>query len=120
MTTLGGIDDYLATLPDDQARCLQDLRERVIKLLPGSEEVISYAMPGHRLGKKMIAGYAGFTKHCSFFPHSGSVVPAFAAELDERGFTYTKSGVHFTPEGPLPDDLLERLIAARFKEAGLA
>ena len=120
MTTPGGIDAYLSTLPDDQARCLQDLRKRVTALLPASEEVISYAMPGHRVGKKMIAGYAGFTKHCSFFPHSGGVVPAFAAELKERGFSYTKSGVHFTPTKPLPDDLLERLIAARLKEAGLA
>ena len=120
MTTPGGIDDYLATLPDDQARCLQDLRERVIALLPGSEEVISYAMPGHRLGKKMIAGYAGFIKHCGFYPHSGGVVPGFASELEARGFKHSKSGVLFTPTKPLPDDLLERLIAARFKEAGLA
>jgi len=120
MTTPGGIDDYLSTLPDDQARCLQDLRERVSALLPESEEVISYAMPGHRIGRKMIAGYAGFTKHCSFFPHSGGVVPAFADEIKELGFSFTKSGVHFTPERPLPDDLLERLIAARLTEAGQA
>ena len=120
MTTPGGIDDYLATLPDDQAGCLQDLRERVTALLPASEEVISYAMPGHRVLKKIIVGYAGFAKHCSFFPHSGGVVPGFASEFEVRGFKYSKSGVLFTPTKPLPDDLLERLIAARLIEAGLA
>jgi uncharacterized protein YdhG (YjbR/CyaY superfamily) len=120
MTTPGGIDDYLATLPDDQARCLQDLRSRVKALLPEAEEVISYAMPGHRIGKKMIAGYAGFSKHCGFYPHSGGVVPMFGGELEARGFKYSKSGVLFTPDKPIPDDLLERLIAARLAEAGLA
>lgn len=77
-------------------------------------------MPGHRFGKKMIAGYAGFTKHCGFYPHSGGIVPGFGDELEERGFKYSKSGVLFTPAKPLPDDLLERIVAARLKEAGLA
>jgi len=115
---MNGIDDYLATLPDDQARCLQEMRKRVNALLPASEEVISYAMPGHRIGKKMIAGYAGFTKHCGFYPHSGGIIPAFNAELEVRGFKYSKSGVLFTPARPLPADLLERIVAARLAEAG--
>lgn len=119
MTKPGGIDDYLATLPDDQARCLQELRLAVRRLIPQAEEVISYAMPGHRIGKAMIAGYAGFAKHCGFYPHSGSIIPAFNSELEERGFKYSKSGVTFTPTRPLPADLLERIIAARLKEAGL-
>lgn len=112
------IDEYLKGLPDDQAACLGALRARVRVLLPAAEEVISYAMPGHRIGKKVIAGYAGFAKHCGFYPHSGSVVPAFYEELDQRGFKYSKSGVLFTPLKPLPDDLVDRIVAARLKEAG--
>jgi len=119
MTSLGGIDDYLAKLPADQAACLQTLRDKIVALLPQAEEVMSYAMPGHRIGKSVIAGYAGFAKNCGFYPHSGGIIPAFAGELDARGFKYSKSGVNFTPAAPLPDDLLERIIAARLKEAGL-
>lgn len=109
-------DSYLAALPEDQRQALSDLRERLRGLLPEASEVISYAMPGFRLGKKMVAGYAGFAKHCGFYPHSGTVVPQLAAEFDAQGFMHSKSGVLFTPDRPLPDDLLARLIDLRRAE----
>lgn len=113
------IDAYLATLPADQAAALQALRLRVNALLPGNQEVISYAMPGHKLKGKMIAGYAGFARHLGFYPHSGGVVPGFDAELKAKGFGTSKSGVIFTPDQPIPEDLLARIIAARLAEAGV-
>jgi len=36
------------------------------------------------------------------------------------GLTRTKSALHFTPDRPIPDELLRRIIAARRAEAGLA
>ncbi len=113
------IDTYFAALPADQYACLTDLRQRLRHLLPDATEVISYAMPGHRIGKKVIAGYAGFARHCGFYPHSGGIIPGLAAELETAGFKHSKSGVLFTPENPLPDTLLRRIVAARLAEAGL-
>ncbi|MBI1418460.1 MAG: DUF1801 domain-containing protein [Limimaricola sp.] len=113
------VDSYLATLPDAQRACLADLRQRLRALLPDADEVISYAMPGFRLQGKMVAGYAGFARHCGFYPHSGGVIPSFAAELAAAGFRTSKSGVTFTPDHPLPDALLGRILDARLAEAGL-
>jgi uncharacterized protein YdhG (YjbR/CyaY superfamily) len=112
-------DAYLAALPPDQQALLGHLRHQLGQHLPQATEVISYAMPGYRIGKKVIAGYAGFAKHCGFYPHSGGIIPGFAAELDRLGFKHSKSGVLFTPTNPLPADLLERIVAARLVEAGV-
>ena len=120
MTTAMPHDAYLATRAPDQRACLAALRARLALLLPGAEEVISYAMPGFRLGGKVVAGYAGHARNCGFYPHSGQVIPAFSAELDRGGFRHSAGAIAFTPARPLPDDLLARIVAARLAEAGLA
>lgn len=106
-------DAYLAARPDDQRACLQALREHLAHILPDAEEVISYAMPGFRIGKHVIAGYAGFARNCGFYPHSGSILPGFADELTALGFKFTPGALQFTPARPLPPDLVTRLVAAR-------
>ena len=118
MTTVVPHDAYLSTLPADQRALLSDLRGQLATLLPQALEVISYAMPGFRIGKSVVAGYAGFAKHCGFYPHSGGIIPGFAPELDALGFKRSKSGVLFTPTHPLPPDLLARIVAARLTEEG--
>jgi uncharacterized protein YdhG (YjbR/CyaY superfamily) len=77
-------------------------------------------MPGFRIGKTVIAGYAGFARNCGYYPHSGNIIPAFDAELTALGFRHTPGAISFTPAHPLPPDLVARLVAARLAEAGLA
>ena len=113
-------DAYLATLPADQRALLGQMRRQLAALLPQATEVISYAMPGYRIGKRVVAGYAGFARHCGFYPHSGGIIPGFGRELDALGFRHSKSGVLFTPAKPLPPDLLARIVAARLAEAGVS
>lgn len=117
MTGAAGVDAYLAALPDDQRRALSDLRDRLRARLPGHVECLSYAMPGFRQpGAKgrMVAGYAAFARHLGLYPHSGSVIPALAAET--AGFRTSKSGVLFTPGHPLPDALLDAVLHLRQAE----
>ncbi|MES2916051.1 MAG: DUF1801 domain-containing protein [Pseudomonadota bacterium] len=111
----GPVDTYLAALPPDQQAALQALRARLKILLPDHLEVMSYAMPGFRQpGPKgrMVVGYAGFAKHLGLYPHSGSVIP----QIDCAPFRTSKSGVLFTPDRPLPDDLLGLIITTRQAE----
>jgi uncharacterized protein YdhG (YjbR/CyaY superfamily) len=114
------VDAYLAARPEDQRAALQALRDLLRSCLPEAEEVISYAMPGFRLGRKVVAGYAGFAKNCGYYPHSGNIIPAYAAELDRLGFRHTDGAISFTPAKPLPNDLVRRLVAARLAEIGHA
>lgn len=109
------VDTYLAALPSDQRDALTDLRARLKALLPDHLEVISYAMPGFRQpGPKgrMVVGYAAFAKHLGLYAHSGTVIP----RIDCTPFKTSKSGILFTPDRPLPDALLARIIDARRAE----
>lgn len=109
------INSYIAVLPPDQRAALTDLRSRLSALLPDHVECLSYAMPGFRQPGpkgKMVAGYAGFAKHLGLYPHSGTVIP----QIDCAPFRTSKSGVLFTPDRPLPDDLLGLIIATRQAE----
>ena len=111
------VDAYIAALPAPEAVCLTALRATLRRILPDAAEVMSYAMPGFRQ-RKMVAGYAWFRNQGGLYPHSGSIIPAFAAECATRGFTTSKSGVNFTVAHPLPDDLVARIVAARLHEIG--
>jgi uncharacterized protein YdhG (YjbR/CyaY superfamily) len=109
------VDAYLAALPPDQRDALTTLRTRLRALLPGHLDCMSYAMPGLRQPGpkgKMVIGYAAFARHLGLYPHSGTVIPL----IDCAPFKTSKSGVLFTPDSPLPDDLLVKIIATRQAE----
>ena len=108
------IDDYLAGLPADRRRALEDLRAKIEQVAPGVVECISYRMPAFRLDGAVIAGFAATAKGCSYFPFSGSTLGTLRAEL--AGFEQTKSSLHFSPAKPLSLALVRKLITARVAE----
>ena len=109
------IDEYLATLDEPKRATLQRLRDDIRAIVPDSEECISYSMPAFRVRGKVVAGFAAFTTHLSYMPHSGSVLPALAGDLkDFPGGT--KSALHFGVDRPLPRALVQKLITARLAQ----
>jgi len=58
--------------------------------------------------------FAGWKAHCSIYPLTGTLLDAHADAL--KGYARTKGSVHFTPEQPLPDALVEALIRARLAD----
>ena len=109
------VEAYLTAIPrDDQRQALQALRARLRAVLRDRIETISYAMPGFwQPGPKgkMVAGYAAFARNRGFYPYSGTVIPQFAAAL--AGWKITMAAIQFTPDHPLPPDLIRRLVHAR-------
>ena len=110
------VDAFLAKLPDDQRSALEALRERLHARLPGAVEGIGYGMPVLRMHGKGVAGFSASKGHCSFHPMSGSIVPPHAERLAALGFTVGPGTVRFAPEAPLPDDVLDDLVADRLRE----
>ena len=108
------IDDYLATLPAPQHDTLVHLRDSLRELLPAAEERISYRMPCFAVQGKAVAGFDGFKDHCSYFPHSGSVV----GEVDGLpGWAEADGGTLRFPIGKrLPKGVLRKLIRVRLDE----
>ncbi len=112
------IDDYIGQLPDDQARSLSELRRTVAAAAPDAVEAISYSMPAFKLGKKVLIYYAAFKGHLSLFPASGSVMDKLGPDL-QTYFT-GKGTLQFTPEKPLPADLVRQIVAIRRAEIDAA
>jgi uncharacterized protein YdhG (YjbR/CyaY superfamily) len=105
------IDTYLTTLPPDQRETLQRLRAQIARVVPDAVETISYGMPGFKLRGRLLLSFAGWKSHCSIYPLTDTFLAAHADEL--AGYERTKGSVHFTPQAPLPDALVEDLVRAR-------
>lgn len=114
------IDTYLADVPEPGRSTLEEVRRRILAVVPDADQCISYQMPAFRTppaGKrkgKVVAGFAAFANHLSYLPHSGNVLPALAEEL--AGYSQTKSSLHFAFDEPLPADLIATLVRARLAE----
>lgn len=105
---------YLAALPEPERAALEHLRNHVLKVAPNAREVFSYGLPAFRVapGKsKVLLGYAATKQHLSLYPFDSDVVAEFADRL--AGFSTSKGTIRFTPDHPLPADLIQDITAAR-------
>ena len=108
------VDDYLAALPPDQRSALEHLRATIRAAAPDATEAIGYGMPTFRQDGRGLVGYAAFKAHCSLFPMSGAAIRDHADAL--AAFTTSKGTIRFTPDAPLPDALVTRIVRARLAE----
>jgi uncharacterized protein YdhG (YjbR/CyaY superfamily) len=106
------IDAYLAPLPEPQRTALQHLREVVAAAAPEADETITYAMPGLRYRGRPVISYLAAKKHLSLFPMGYHT--ELAKELEP--FKALKGTLRFTPERPIPDDVVTRLVKGRIAE----
>lgn len=111
------IDRYLLELDEPHRSTLEEMRKRILCLVPDAEQTISYSVPAFKVRGKTVAGLAAFKNHLSYLPHSGSVLPTMAEQL--AGYTRTKSALHFAVDPPLPPALIRNLLDVRMREAGL-
>lgn len=111
------IDGYLATLSEPHRAALEELRRRIRALVPDAEEVISYGIPAFRVKGGVVAGFCARAMGLSYFPFSGTTLRTLAADL--RGYSHTKSALHFAAERPLPRTLVRKLLETRLAEMRL-
>ena len=114
MTRDPRIDSYLATRPADQREALQRVRTQIARIVPEAAETISYGMPAFKLRDRFLVSFAGWKDHCSIYPLTETFLAAHRDEL--QGYGRTKGSLHFTPDVPLPEALLERLVRARLAD----
>ncbi len=108
------VEAYLAALPDGKRAALERLRSALKAAAPGAVDAISYSMPALRLNGRILVYYAAFKDHLSLFPASGKVMEQLGDELRDH---YNGRGtLHFTPDAPLPDELIQRIVGLRSAE----
>jgi uncharacterized protein YdhG (YjbR/CyaY superfamily) len=108
------VDRYLAGLDEPKRTTLEEMRRRILEVIPDAEQGLSYGVPAFKVDGKVVAGLAAFKSHLSYLPHSGSVLPALGSKT--RGYSRTKSALHFPLDEPLPRDLVRELIDTKRRE----
>jgi uncharacterized protein YdhG (YjbR/CyaY superfamily) len=114
VTGSSAVEGYLARLPADQQAALDRLRAQLRGLLPEAVEALSYGMPTFKIGDRAVVWYAGWKAHCSIYPLTDSFLRSHARTL--KGFGRTNGSMHFTPEAPIPERLVEELVRARLSD----
>ena len=108
------VDEYLQGVDEPKRSTLQALRRTILEIVPDADQVISYGIPAFRVRGTTVAGVAAFKDHLSYLPFSGTVLAQLADEL--KGYTMTKSALHFPVDRPLPKSVVRHLVAARLAE----
>ena len=107
------IDEYLAALPQDVKTELQRIRTTISSTVPGVKERIAYHVCVFS-AKKDLVGFASQKNYCSFYTMSPHLVKSMEEDLQD----YQVSGttIHFTPQEPLPESLIKKIVRARLLE----
>lgn len=105
------IDDYLAALPADQRKALQRLRKQILAAVPGTEEGFGYGMPAFKYNGHPLVYIGASKNHCGLY---GSVPPGLKERL--TGYKMGKGSIQYTPEKPIPADVLKDLLRAKAQE----
>jgi uncharacterized protein YdhG (YjbR/CyaY superfamily) len=110
------VDAYLAELPDDARRVLEEVRETIRRAAPDAEEVISYGIPLYKLRGKHLIGFGASKGHLSLYVTDSEVLRIYERELAEFDLAGTKTTIRFTVDKPLPRDLLTSIVETRTQE----
>ncbi|HEY9377538.1 MAG TPA: DUF1801 domain-containing protein [Jiangellaceae bacterium] len=111
------VDEYLAGLPPDRREVLERLRQLIKSTVPGVRERISYGTSVIFALDGDLVGFVAQPKHLSFFTMSPELAKAMKPVIRQ---THEVSGatIHFSPENPLPESLVKKILAARLAERG--
>lgn len=71
-------------------------------------------MPTLKVNGKGLLLYAAWKEHLSLYGLRGDFVAAHADEL--AGYGGTKGSLHFTPEKPFPESLVEEMVRSRLAD----
>jgi uncharacterized protein YdhG (YjbR/CyaY superfamily) len=111
---MSAMDEYLDGLSQDQREALTRVRAVVEQVVPDAEQGVSYGMPAYLHAGRPLLGFRAAKKHLSVFPFSPAAVAAVEDRLE--GFELSKGTVRFTPDRPVPEDVLADLVRARKEE----
>ncbi len=113
---VAAIDDYLEGLPSAQKAALRHVCEVVERAAPEAEQGKSYGVPAFLFAGRPLLGMQAAKKHLSIFPFSPAAIEHVKGRLE--GFDVAKGTIRFSPDRPVPDDVLTDLVRRRIQEIG--
>lgn len=109
---MSDIDEYLKNVTPTQRAELERIRKIVKKLVPETEEVISYGIPTFKHKGTYLLYFGAFKNHMSIFPGS-ALTQAVKEKLD--GYKIAKGTIQFTADNPLPESIIKEIVTNRLR-----
>jgi uncharacterized protein YdhG (YjbR/CyaY superfamily) len=106
--TFATVDEYIAAQPPLVQTRLGELRSAVLAAVPDADQVISYGIPTFKAHGTMVSIGAA-KRHCALY---GADMQACAAEL--AAYDTAKGTVRFPLDQPIPEELVRKLVSAKF------
>lgn len=110
---MGVVGDYLKGLPADQREALQKMCDVIVDAAPPLSEKTYYGVPNYFLGDDPLVAFVAAKNHLSLFPHGSQIIREMSDELEP--FSTSKGTIRFTPDEPLPDELVRKIVARRIE-----
>jgi uncharacterized protein YdhG (YjbR/CyaY superfamily) len=110
------LDEYLATLSDEQRATVEKMRATIMAVAPDAEAVFSYNMPGFVLHGEPLAWVAAWKKHYSMYPLTQTMIEAYGDDL--AAYEMSKGTVKFPAKADVPYALVRKLVGMRAGELG--
>ncbi len=110
----GTIDEYLAGVSPEFRALLRNLRKTIRAAAPHASESITYGIPTFKQDGQRLVYFSAATKHCAIH----MVRKAHLDEAARLGFGVGRGSIRFTPEHPVPERLVRRVVKARLAEIG--
>jgi uncharacterized protein YdhG (YjbR/CyaY superfamily) len=101
------VTEYIEKLVPAEKAFFSHLRQLVYEVVPEAEDSFSYGIPTYKYKGKYMIAFASNKKFLSIYP-GAEVISVFKKELEP--FKLSKGTISFTPENPLPDALLRKII----------
>lgn len=111
---MGAISDYLASLPEAERLALAHVVDVALEIAPAAVEGRSYGVPALRLTGRPLIGVVAAKGHLSIFPFSPEVIEGVSSRL--VGYALSPGTIRFTPDHPLPEDVLRDIVRRRADE----
>lgn len=108
---MGTIDDYLASLDEDDRAAIARIYRIATDAVPGAEQGTGYRMPALLWKGKALLSVMRTKKHLGVYPFSADAVAAVRPRLE--GFEVSTGTIRFTLDSPLPEDVVRDLVLYR-------
>ncbi len=109
--TFRNVDEYIASQPEPIRPLLEEVRQLIRKAAPQATEVISYGMPGYKLGG-MLIWFGAAKNHYAIYPHA-ETIEAFKDKLS--GYKTSKGTIQFPFDRPVPATLITEIVKFKVK-----
>lgn len=111
------IDKFFSKVEEPKRSTLEEMRRRILEVVPDAEQTIKYGMPAFLKDGACFVCIAPFKNHINWSPYSSNVFVQLKDEL--AGYSVSKGSMQFAIDKPLPKSLVKKLIRVRLAEIEL-